>query len=523
MTIDLKYYFAIFRRRFHYFALAFVAVLAVAGTAALKLPPTYTSQARLLLESPQIPNSLAAPTVSTAALEQLQIFEQRLMTRQNLLEIARRFQVFPGIDTMSPDRIVDAMRDSTQIRNSTGRDQATTMTIAFSARSAATAAAVVNEYVTRILNFSASMRTNQAEQTLQFFKQEVERLSTSLNAQSAKILSFQNQHRGALPATLDFRMTEQSSLRERLNSVQRQVADLRDQKQRLVAIFNATGGVSTNSTGASVSPEAQHLTALQAQLAQALAVLSKSNPKVLMLKAQIAQLEKTVTHQQAAAAAGAATTAADASNNVSTAQKAMLDIQTAQIDGRITQLENQEQELVKTLAKLGKSIDETADNKIALDALERDYDNIQSQYNAAVTRLSQASTGERIEALSKGQRLAVLDPATAPDQPSRPDRRKIILLGLIAGVALGLGLIVLREMLDTSLRRPADLTNALGVTPLVAIPYVRTPGETVGRRMITLGALMLVAVVVPLSMWAIDTYYMPLDLLAAKIQTKLGG
>lgn len=519
MTIDLKYYLAIFRRRFHYFALALVAVLAVAGTAALKLPPTYTSQARLLLESPQIPNSLAAPTVNTAALEQLQIFEQRLMTRQNLLEIARRFQVFSGIATMTPDRIVDAMRDSTQIRNSTGRDQATTMSIAFSARSASTAAAVVNEYVTRILNFSASMRTNQAQQTLQFFKQEVDRLSTSLNAQSAKILSFQNQHRGALPSTLDFRMTEQSSLRERLSSVQRQIADLKDQKQRLVAIFNATGGVSTTGSGGQGSPEAQHLAGLQAQLSQALAVLSESNPKVVMLKAQIAQLEKTVTQQSAAAS----TATSGVVNSASAAQKAMLEIQTAQIDGRITQLENQEAELTKTLSELGKSIDETADNKIALDALERDYDNIQSQYNAASVRLSQASTGERIEALSKGQRLAVLDPATAPDQPSKPDRRKIILLGLLGGIALGAGLIVLREMLDTSLRRPADLTSLLGVTPLVAIPYIRTPGETIRRRAITFGALALVAVVVPLGMWAIDTYYMPLDLLAAKIQTKLGG
>lgn len=521
MTIDLKFYLALFLRRFHYFALAFIAVVALAGTAALMLPPSYESSARLLLESPQIPDKLAAPTVTASDLEQLQVLQQRLMTRQNLLEIARKYNVFAKMDSMTPDDIVTAMSEATSIRNLTGRDAASMMTIGFQARSAGIAAAVVNEYVTRLLNQSVTMRTGQAQQTLDFFKQEVDRLASELSAQSAKILSFQNKNRGALPNTLNYRLTQQSTLQQRLASIDQQVADLKAQKQRLITLFNTTGQLTLQGSAAQMTPDQKRLADLRSQLAQAKAVLSDANPKIVMLKSQITQLEKVVKDQ--AAAADGADGNSGAGNTPASPQQSMLDIQTAQLDGQISQLESQKKDIESQLAALKTSIDKTADNQVTLDALQRDYDNIQTQYNAAVARQSEASTGERMATLSKGQRLTVLDPATKPDAPTKPNRRKIFLLGVLGGIAAGLGLVVLRELLDTSMRRPADLTAALGVTPLATIPYIRSPGERARRRGVILGILLLVAVGVPASMWAVDTYYMPLDLLTAKISAKLGS
>ena len=219
MNLDIRFYMSVLLRRLHYIVLIFLAVTAISGFIALKLPPVYESTSRLLMESPQIPDALAAPTVDTAALEQLQIIEQRLMTRSNLLDIARRFRVFPTIDGMAPDDIVAAMRDATKIFKQAGREQATLMTISFEADNAQTAANVVNEYVTRILTDNTAARTGQAQDTLQFFQQEVERLSTDLSTQSAKILDFQNQNADALPSTLNYRLTQQSNLQERLASV----------------------------------------------------------------------------------------------------------------------------------------------------------------------------------------------------------------------------------------------------------------------------------------------------------------
>ncbi len=63
MIADIKFYLSLFLRRFHYFLLVAMAVSAVGITMAYTLPSVYEAEARLLVESPQIPGDLAESTV----------------------------------------------------------------------------------------------------------------------------------------------------------------------------------------------------------------------------------------------------------------------------------------------------------------------------------------------------------------------------------------------------------------------------------------------------------------------------
>lgn len=533
MKLDIHYYIAVLLRRLHYILIVFAAVTAISTVTAYKLSPVYESSARLLLESGQIPDALAAPTVDTAALEQLQIIEQRLMTRSNLLDIARKFRAVANVDTMAPDDIVTAMRAATSISKQTGRDQATLMTVAFDAATGQTAQAVVNEYVTRILSDNSAARTGQAQDTLQFFRQEVDRLSADLSTQSAKILDFQNKNADALPDTLNYRLTQQSNLQERLAGVERDISGLRDQRQRLIEIYRSTGQLDNGPKTTSQTPEAAQLATLQLELNQALSVYSPENPKVTLLQTRIADLQAKVSEQTAAAdkSADSNATAADpgaadpgtgGSAASDPAPMSPLEIQTMQIDAQGTQLNQQRDDISKQLAQLKDSIDRSAGVGVQLAALNRDYANIQAQYDTATDRLSKASTGERIEALSKGQRIGVLDAATVPDAPARPNRIKIIALGAAFGLALGLGLVGLLEALNSSVRRPVDLERKLNITPIGTIPYMRTPGETFRVRLTIVVVLLAMVAGLPAALYLIDTYYMPLDTILAKINSKFG-
>lgn len=509
MTLDLRYYFAIFLRRLHYFFLVAATIAVAAITAAFTLPPAYVSEASLLMESSQIPDALAAPTVNTAAVEQLQIIEQRLMTRANLLDIANRLQVFKDMAAMTPDEILAAMRTKTRITSRAGRDQATRMTISFEAEQARTAAAVVNEYVTLILRDNVTIRTDRAQETLQFFQQEVDRLNVDLSNQSARILNFKNANADALPDTLDYRLSQQSNLQERQASVEREITSLNEQKVRLVQIFNSTGRID-GMTGDTRSPEARQLDALRDELASALAIYSVENPKVKMLQARVTQLESIVQTQDPVEPA---TTAPEMS---------LLDIQLAEIDSRVAQLGQQRDQINAELDRIKETLDRSPANAIALEALTRDYENVQTQYNTAVDRLAKASTGERIEVLSKGQRIAVLDSATVPNEPTKPNRLKIAVAGVLAGIGMGVGVIVLFEMLNNAVRRPSDLVRTLGITPIGTIPYLPSPGETRRRKMLIGTLLALVILGLPAAIYAVHTYYQPLDLVLARIQDKIG-
>ena len=552
MIQDLRFYLSVLLRRLHYVLLVFVAVTAFSAYLALTLPPLYQSTARLLMESSQIPDALAAPTIDTAALEQLQIIEQRLMTRNNLLEIARKLNALPRIQEMAPDDIVTAMRQATTITKQAGREQATLLTLTFDAETAQTAAAVVNEYVTRILTDSTASRTNQAQDTMQFFQQEVERLSADMSTQSARILEFQNANADALPGTLNYRLTEQSNLQERLAGLQRDISGLKDQKKRLIEIYRATGQMDTVRL-APPTPEAAALAAQQAELSQLLAVLAPENPKVLLLRDRIAQLQAQVDAQIIAAAPKAedstaaapdadadtgpdtgtetgTETGTDAGTDAapetgaeqSTGPMTMLDIQTAEIDSQIARFTEESDDIIAQLEVLKSSIDRSAGVAVQLEALNRDYTNMQAQYDSATNRLSQASTGERIAVLSKGQRIGVLDAATVPDTPSRPNRPRVVMLGMLLGGALGLGLVGLLELLNTAVRRPVDLERHLNIVPIGVIPYIRTPREILRWRLLV--ALMVLAALIglPTAAWLVDTYYMPFDLLLAKVGRVFG-
>lgn len=516
MTSDLRYYLSVLLRRLHYVILVFLAVTALSAYAALRLPPVYQSTARLLMESPQIPDALAAPTVDIAALEQLQVIEQRLMTRSNLLDIARKFAALPEIGTMAPDDIVATMRENTIIVKQAGRDQATLMTITFSSSNAQTAAAVVNDYVTRILTDNTASRTNQAQDTLQFFQQEVERLGANLSTQSAKILEFQNQNADALPGTLNYRMTEQSNLQERLGTVLRDIAGLEDQKQRLVEIFRSTGQLD-NAPPTRISPEEQQLAALETELSQATAVLAPNNPKVVLLQTRVNEMRAQVEAKAAEVEATAPPNEGDAD-----APMTLLEIQAAEIDSQIALLTQESESITSQLAVLKESIDRSAGVAVQIDALQRDQANIQSQYDAATARLSAASTGERIAVLSKGQRIGVLDAATVPDTPARPNRVRITLMGAALGLALGLGLVGLLELMNGSVRRSVDLERHLNIVPIGVIPYVHTPGEVLRQRLVVVVLVLAVVGGLPGLAWLVDTYYMPLDLLLEKVTSRLG-
>jgi len=512
---DPKYYFSIFLRRLHYFLFVSVIISAVAGIAAFTLPPAYESQTRLLLEGPQIPSELASSTVTVGLSEQLEIIEQRLMTRANMLDVARSQQVFEDIQTMSADEIVEAMQARTAVqRAGTSRNPTPILTLTFEARSPSIAAGVLNEYLTLIQRQNVEFRTSRAGNTLEFFKQEVQRLGQDLDAQSARILDFKTTNSEALPESLAYRLDQQATLQEQVRQIDRDITTLNNQSERLVQIFEATGQLGTDE-GARLSPDEQRLQDLRNQLDETKSVYSSENPRVKMLEAQIEQLEQRL----------AARTTTEESTPDTQAQRrgsATLDLQLSEIETRISMLQEQREDIIARLADLKESLARTPANTVTLDELNRAYANIEAQYNTAVDRLAQASTGERIESLSRGQRISIIEPPATPNRPTKPNRVLIAGGGTAFGILAGLGLVVLIEFLNRTARRPEDIVNRIGVRPLATIPYMRSRSDIFWKRLIKITVYLVILVGVPLAIYAVHLYYLPLDLLADKAMNKIG-
>ena len=511
MISDLRFYLKLLPRRLPVMLLLFM-ISAIGGVIlAQRLPSVYETSSTLLVESAQISDDLVRTTVQVTAAEQLQVIEKQLLTRSNLIDIANDVRIFEEQNQMTPDEIVEAMRKSTSINLTTGRDQATLMVIGFKGTDPVKVAEVVNRYVSIALESSVEDRKDQSDSTLSFFQQEVQRLSEELDLQSGKIVTFKDENGDALPENLEYRQNRQSLLQERVSRGERELESLESQRDNILRVYEATGSVDSD-PNARLSAEELRLQNLEGELSVARSTLSETNPRVRNLKAQVDAL----TAQIEASGVSESETQAPLS-----AQETALDISLAEIDSRTSALQQEIQEANKELAELRVSIERTPANGIILAGMEREQENIQSLYNGSVSRLAAARMSSRVEAASKGERITVLEAASVPDEPASPNRKQIAALGVLLGLGLAGGLFFLLELLNQVIRRPVDIVKALDITPLATLPNIETAAHRRWRRAAQFASLLAVIAMVPTMLWAIDTYYMPLDLLFEKIKDRL--
>ena len=516
--LDFRFYFAIFLRRLPYFSVLVALGIGAGLSIALLSPAVYDAEARLVVESEQISSDLADTTVTTETAEQLQIIQQRILTRDTLLDMANRLGVYRGAgapdDPMSPDDIVSDMRSRINI-NRTGRGGATFVRVSFSAPTGPMAANVTNEVVTLMLQENVELRTGVSADTLEFFEQQVAQLDQELSQINGEILAFQEANQNALPDSLAFRRSQQAAAQERLLEQERLGNQLRDRRDQLVLLFEQTGSVDGLRPQSALSSEEVRLRQLQDQYNASAAILSLNNPRIDILRAQIEALEEVIAEQKAAQAGLA---------NPENGGRALtdLDILVADIDGQLAYIEDQKSRITNTLEELDASISATPGNAVVLNTFERRRENLRAQYNAAERNRAQAETGDVIEGLTKGQRLTVIEQAVAPNSPTSPNRPRIAVMGLAGGLAMGFGFILLLELLNTKIRRPVDIENGLEITPLVTLPYIRTRAQVWRRRLIILAALLVVIVGLPALLWYVDTHIRPLQPIFERILNRLG-
>lgn len=519
--MDLEFYGRLLMRRLHYIILLTILGSVLGVTIALILPARYVSGALLVVESQQIPDELAASTVRTAAVEQLQIIRQRILSRDRLLDMANRFDLYDADEgeALSPDDIVADMRTRISIETSGGgggpraEPEATLVDVSFTASDAQRSAQVTNEIVTQILQANVDMRTTVSGQTLDFFQQEVDRLDQELAERSARVSQFQEDNRDALPESLEFRRTQLISQQERTTEIDRELEQLRDRKRSLEALYAETGSIGLQQSEADMSPEARRLQSLREEYAANAAVMSDQNPRMQMLTQRIDSLERVVAAQSGGSGDGEASDGGGATS--------AFEIQMADIDNQIEFLEERRAEIATSMEELQRTIQATPNNAITLNGLQRDLENVREQYDRAVESRARAETGDTIEALSRGQRISVIENAVAPDAPNSPDRRMVALAGFGGGLFAGLALVLLLELLNSSVRRSSEIRQALDITPIATLSYMRTEAEIRRRRILIAGAFVLAAAIIPAGLWAVDTYYQPLDLIVANLLDRL--
>jgi uncharacterized protein involved in exopolysaccharide biosynthesis len=203
-NVGLVHYWGILKRRALFFAVPFSIVLLL-GTLVIAIQrPIYEAAGKILVESQEIPTDLVKPTVTDSANERIQVMQQRIMTRDNLLALVNKYGMFAGQrQWMSDTQLLDLMRERTKfelvdINSSTPGAATIAFTVSFDYENPDVTLSVANDFLTLVLNEDASNRTNRATETTNFLSIESQRLQSELATIEAQIEQIKVQ-----PATSD--------------------------------------------------------------------------------------------------------------------------------------------------------------------------------------------------------------------------------------------------------------------------------------------------------------------------------
>jgi len=515
IDIDFKFYRAILWRRLPLILIIWILIAGIGIAVAYLLPPVYRSEARILVEKPQINANLATQTLSITSGEIIQAIQQRMQTRSNMLDVAARLNVFDQTSEYTPSQRVEQMRRATafnviQLGGGRARGPSTTMfTVSFSDQNPRLAANVTNEFVTLIQQQNTQIRTTRVGNTADFFEQEVTRLSNELADLEEQIVIFENQNADALPTMMQFSLSEISRIQNRLLQIDTQELGLLDQKNQIERVI-ADPSLASTLPNNQMSPEERQLVQLNAQMAQLKAIYSDSNNRVVQIQAQIDALQAIIS--------GSAP-----DPNASTSRgPSQLQLNLEQVNANLEFLAQQRKQLEADLDRRTKTLEQTPNVGMQLNVLTRKHAALQNQFDTAVVRLNAAATGESIEVRQQGERFEVIEQASVPETPESPNRILIAFGAIVGGLGAGFGLIILLEMFNKSVRRPSELVSSLGIQPFGTVPYIATHGEVLRARLKTACAILVVGIGIPAALYVIHYQYMPIDLILSKVIERFG-
>ena len=145
--------------------------------------------------------------------------------------------------------------------------------------------------------------------------------------------------------------------------------------------------------------------------------------------------------------------------------------------------------LKKRVAAMEKSLTEspriTTGNQTAddVETLKRQREILEKRLADANAKLASARLSERLDLDQQSDRLQVIEAPQLPQLPLKSAKVKIAGSGLALALALGVGAVMAREMLDGSIRNRDQLSGLVNSELVVLIPYMTTRSDLVRARL----------------------------------------
>jgi polysaccharide chain length determinant protein (PEP-CTERM system associated) len=472
---DIGKYLKLVHKRKNIFILSAIAIITLALAYSYALPEIYEAKCTVLIETNVIKNLIKDITVTPSMEERLRVISYAMKSRNLLLRVIEDLGF--ELNAMTPgevERLIKGLHKKTKIESTSKMDM---FTVFYRHRDPEFARDYVNALVGRYIEANISDKREEAYGANRFLSEQIKFFKGKLDNSEMKIINFRKD-RGVIV------VIDERDVVEDIKSAQGELEELKVKNKELMARERVIGkkikeedpyavAILGKKTGKSLQGM---LFMLQSRLNELLMRYTENHPEVIRVRAEMEALKD---------------------GKVEEMGKDMENTET-----KMSTLNPLYQQLKEELAKTGLELAAIAakeehfkdlieskkgylrnmpGEKKKLVDLEREKDTYKNIYEELVHRLGRSEVSKQMEVQDKAATFRILDPAVLPAEPVSPNRLRLLLLGIFAGLAGGLGVVVLLDHIDNSVKTLETL-KTLGLPVLAIIPGIQNSEELMKRR-----------------------------------------
>jgi polysaccharide chain length determinant protein (PEP-CTERM system associated) len=466
------------KRRKFYVLIPTLLLSAVALVFANRLPDLYRSEALVRAEPMATAHDFVDASGTSHANHVLNVDEQlrnvrEIVTSEPILSrINREFALYPAAGARLTEQSLQDMRSRVIIRLSGGDEvrhsqpRFVSVQIGFEGQDPSQVTKVANRLVELFIAEASSDRARRVEEVEGFIEAEIQPLRKTLDEQTEKIRGYKQGAAAALPeqAATNLRLletlqTEYMAKNEAIaNDDARRAAIIRELNE-----LEKQGALETIEAKEEQSPAEKRLEDLKIQYRELQTRYVADHPELRRVRKEMTELANSIPPRPATRG----------EHSPFYLRYLQLKGELESIDQRAKSFRNEQAQLVNQMQVYRARVESAPQHESALTELMRDYTATQTQYQEMLEKQQHARLARRFEKMSKEVVFRIIDPARIPLEPFTPQRERIILLGIFAGLGLGIALGVFVEHMDTSFEGVDDFQRSSDLPVMAVIPSIQ--------------------------------------------------
>ena len=492
-ALDFEDYVDILRRNVRWLVGPAFAGIVISTVVAFLLEDTYQSTALIRVVPQQISDNIVRSISSQDVTDRIQSMAQQILSRSTLTALITRYNLYkddlkrePMEDVLTKMKAAIKITPAFPVATITASRNIPAMQVQFSYRDRIMAMKVCSDLVSQFMSASSTDVLNNQLAANTFLNDEFEAAKRDLDAADQKLQDYRMRNMGKLPEEQQTNMASMAALEQRLNSLQdvstrnseksmNYETSLHIAKDRLASV-KATNGTSMVRNQKLLDTE-RNIQDLQSQIASMKDRYTDDYPELQAAKDRLAVLKRERDEASKAPAAAPVENGPESALSARERQDAQASVEAIQSAINAAKLEEvaNAREIAQTNAQLRvlqARIQESPAGQKEYTELERDREIAKGQFEQAQAKMVLAKQSLNMERQRQGETLELLDQASTPTTPTEPKRAMIIPVGIVGGLLVGIILVAIREVRDTSLKNLKDARLYTQLSILGSIPLL---------------------------------------------------